>query len=78
MTKDELFERAITCVLNEMAEKENTKALKDEAKESGLDAKLIGKVMKCAKLHVDNTFEEKTAEQRDLESLYKELTGYDE
>lgn len=77
MTEAELFERFINLELDAMALKEDLKAVRDEAKEAGLDKKAISLVSQSAKLHVANTFEEKTAAARELEEKYKELTGYD-
>lgn len=77
MTESELFERFINLELDAMALKEDLKAVRDEAKESGIDKKDISLVSQSAKLHVANAFEEKTAAARELEEKYKELTGYD-
>lgn len=78
ITQDSLFKRFIDLELELLAIKENIKALKDEAKEGGLDNKLIGQIHKCAKIDVADAFDERTAEERELEALYKELTGYDD
>lgn len=78
MTEESLFERFINLELAAMAHKEDVKELVEEAKEAGIDKEDIALVKASAKLHVNNTFEEKTAHQRALETKYKELTGYDE
>lgn len=78
MTEPELFERLISQELEVLATKENTKALLDEAKEAGIDKHDITLIKASAKIHVANTFEEKTSAARELEEKYKELTGYDD
>lgn len=77
MTESELFERFITLELDMMALKEDLKALKVEAKDAGHDSKGIGLVLKSAKLHVENTFEEREEATMELFDKYRELSGYD-
>lgn len=77
MTEKELYERFITLELAAMAHKEDVKALKTEAKDIGHDGKAISLVQKSAKLHVENTFEEKEEATLELFEKYKELSGYD-
>ncbi|QYW06588.1 hypothetical protein uav_057 [Pseudomonas phage UAVern] len=77
MTEGELFERFVSLELAAMAHKEDVKALREEAKEVGHEAKRIGMIKAAAKLHVENTFEEKEEATMELFELYKELTGYD-
>lgn len=77
MLESELFERAVTLELEKMAHKEDVKALKTEAKEAGHDTKDITLVMQSAKLHVENTFEEKEEATLELFEKYRQLTGYD-
>lgn len=77
MTEKELYERFITLELAAMAHKEDVKELKAEAKEAGHDGKGISLVQKSAKLHVENTFEEKEEATLELFEKYKELSGYD-
>lgn len=77
MTENELFERFVTLELAAMAHKEDVKSLREEAKEVGHEAKRIGMIKAAAKLHVENTFEEKEEATMELFELYKELTGYD-
>jgi len=77
VTESELFERFVTLELAAMAHKEDVKSLKAEAKEADHDTKGISLVQKSAKLHVENTFEEKEEATLELFEKYKELTGYD-
>lgn len=77
MTEKELYERFITLELAALAHKEDVKELRDEAKLVGHDTSRIGMIKKAAKLHVDNTFEEKEEATLELFELYKELSGYD-
>lgn len=77
MLESELFERAVTLELEKMAQKEDVKALKTEAKEAGHDTKDIALVMQSAKLHVADTFEEKEEATLELFEKYRQLTGYD-
>ncbi len=78
MTENELFEKFVNLELDSMALKEDVKAVKDEAKEIGFDKKAISLLQQSAKLHVSNTFEEKTEAQRELEETYKRVTGYND
>lgn len=77
MTENDLFERFVTLELAAMAHKEDVKSLRQEAKEIGHEAKRIGMIKATAKLHVENTFEEKEEATMELFELYRELTGYD-
>lgn len=77
MTEKELFDRFVNKELDLMAHKEDVKEIQQEAKDAGYDAKTIGLIKKSAKLHVDNTFEEKEEATLELFEKYKELTGYD-
>lgn len=77
MTEKDLYERFITLELAAMAHKEDVKELREEAKEIGHEPKRIGMIKQAAKLHVENTFEEKEEATLELFELYKELSGYD-
>lgn len=77
MTEKELFDRFVNKEIDLMAHKEDVKEIQQEAKDAGYDAKAIGLIKKSAKLHVDNTFEEKEEATLELFEKYKELTGYD-
>lgn len=77
MTEKELFDRFVTKELDLMALKEDVKEIQTEAKEAGYDGKAITLIKKSAKLHVENTFEEKEEATLELFEKYRELTGYD-
>lgn len=77
MTEKELFERLVNLEVDAMALKEDVKEAKAEAKDMGFDGKTIGLIQKSAKLHVENTFEEKEEATLELFEKYKELSGYD-
>ena len=77
MTEKEIFDRFVNKEVDLMALKEDVKEIANEAKEAGFDGKAIGLIKKSAKLHVDNTFEEKEEATLELFEKYKELTGYD-
>lgn len=77
MTENELFEKFVNLELDNLALKEDVKAVKDEAKEVGFDKKDISLLQQSAKIHVANAFEERTEAQRELEETYKRVTGYD-
>jgi uncharacterized protein (UPF0335 family) len=77
MTEKELFDRFVNKEIDLMAHKEDVKEIQQEAKDIGYDAKTIGLIKKAAKLHVDNTFEEKEEATLEFFEKYKELTGYD-
>jgi uncharacterized protein (UPF0335 family) len=77
MTEKELFDRLVNLELDSMALKEDVKEAKQEAKDAGHDGKAIGLIQKSAKLHVENTFEEKEEATLELFEKYKELSGYD-
>lgn len=77
MTEKELFDRFVNKEIDLMAHKEDVKQIRTEAKDAGYDGKAIGLIQKSAKLHVENTFEEKEEATLELFEKYKELTGYD-
>ena len=77
MTEKDVFESFVNKEVDLMALKEDVKEIANKAKEAGFDGKAIGLIKKSAKLHVDNTFEEKEEATLELFEKYKELTGYD-
>lgn len=78
MTEVELFEKFVNLELDNLALKEDVKAVKDGAKELGFDKKAISLLQQSAKIHVANAFEERTEAQRELEDTYKRVTGYED
>lgn len=78
ITQDSLFNSFRDLEVDLLALKERIKEVKDAAKEAGFEAKLVGRIQKCAKIDVADLFDERTFEERELEALYKELTGYDD
>lgn len=75
MTEFELFDKFVTEELNALAQKEDVKQVKEDAKAAGFDKKAIALLQRSAKLHVADAFDERTEAQRELEETYLRVTG---
>lgn len=75
MTEVELFEKFVTEELNVLAQKEDIKQIKEDAKAVGFDKRAIQLLQQSAKLHVADAFDERTEAQRELEETYLRVTG---
>lgn len=75
MTEFELFDKFVTEELNALAQKEDVKQIKEDAKASGFDKKAISYLQQSAKLHVADAFDERSEAQRELEETYLRVTG---
>lgn len=83
LTEQELFDRLVELLTEQLVRAEDIKQLKADAKfnkkknPNGIPAAELGLVAKAAALEAQNVFEEFAAKNAEVTAKFKELSGYD-
>lgn len=83
LTKQELYDRLVTLITEQLVRSDDIKQLKADAKfnkktnPQGIPAAEVSLIVKAATLEAQNQFEEFEAKNAEVIAMFKELSGYD-